>query len=330
MVPIQHLLILVLLMACSHQGKKGHLEVKAGKRPVWVNEPGHYCRQEFICATGSASSKMLAQAKAREELAKFFQVRIESKMTHQVVHDGQDLEQAAKTNTVQETYDLEFQEKVDSLLEGVEVPANYQDGEGYYALARLRKKAIASLLKSRLENFDQSVKALYLRGSRLGLNRALRIWEKRQSVDEKFQLVRGIGFPAEINREKILKKRAQVMAIPFSLHLEFKELKTQGKWKRFIAKVLGQNGFQISNDTKKNYHKVKGSFLVYPLHLNVKGFKRFRFSLALKAISPKGLILGSISHNEIAMGRNMIDAYERSRASFESFIEENIDQINLE
>jgi hypothetical protein len=84
--------------------------------------------------------------------------------------------------------------------------------------------------------------------------------------------------------------------------------------------------YQIS----KHDFIVRGDLRQEKLHLNVPGFERYKFSMELKSSNKTGEKLGALEFQASENGRSRDQAYAQALAALREYIENNVDELNID
>ncbi len=150
----------LLLVACAGGPRK--------PPPDWLQgQPEAWPASRYLVARGQGPSLLLAQERARAELAKAFQVRIRAAsndLTRYIHRTGG----TATERRLEQSVTRQIQSDTQQLLEGVEIADVWQDPRRgtYYALAVLDRQRAAARLRQRLAALDDGSEAAYAQARR--------------------------------------------------------------------------------------------------------------------------------------------------------------------
>lgn len=189
-------LLLVSLVACA-----------APRPPEWaMGHSERYPSEAFLAGVGVASERPLAEDRARAEIAKIFQVQVQSRETSS---ESQWLGRVGNlaTDEYRQSVQAELTATTDKVLEGVRIAEIWQDKKAgeYYALAVLDRLRAARALRGELDDIDQTVIGQVRQAEaepavlrRLGhYLQVLKVLERRGGIAADLRVVDPAGWVAE-------------------------------------------------------------------------------------------------------------------------------------
>lgn len=208
-------LLALILSACASQ------ETKPSGPPSWVmSESQEYPRSRFITGVGEADTMTDAKSRARAEIAKVFNVSIQSTSS-----DESYFEQSTGMETYNATaISREIQSSTQQRLEGVKVPEVWQDANNqrYYALAVLPRQITAANLRNDVNQLDDATQSLItniqnspslVQKIRLS-GKTIALQQKRALLNRQLQVVSiaGDGVPAKWSADKLMLDRSELIS----------------------------------------------------------------------------------------------------------------------
>ena len=149
---------------------------------------------------------------------------------------------------------------------------------------------------------------------------------KRNLLNDKYIIVAGSGIPefvtfSEINSIRFKTNNLNKIAV-----------KAIGTVPRTIQKriesMLTEMGYRILKTDSVDY-LIRLKYKAKNEYLNVKGFKKFSFSLIVEARNSSSEKLGTYISEKVGLGRNMQDAFLKVKNKLIEEIRKNIDQLNI-
>lgn len=128
----------------------------AAERPEWLRDPSReFPRAGFMTAVGEGPSQEKAADKARAELAKSFSLTVAAQTRSYASETV-----AGKASAFEAEVSEEVRTSTEKVLEGVDVPKFWQDGDTHFALAVLDRVHGLSTLKDKLAELDAEASRL--------------------------------------------------------------------------------------------------------------------------------------------------------------------------
>jgi hypothetical protein len=297
------------------------------ERPAWVEKVGDYCEKQFFCAVGEGENKIQASASARLELAKIFKVGIKSGQSFltfgkQEKHQG----------VVKEMQLKNIQEDVETLVEGIDIAATFEENGRVFALAKMNRTLAAQRLQAEIDKFDEEMQQLKGQSSRKKRFEFLSKWEKREMVADRVEFLAEIRPPMKISRQIFLEERKKFYDQLGVVFLMFpKGENPPSSIDEFLKREMLDFGLQIRPTEKNTDYLIKGQWKQTKKHLKVEGFEKWELSFTLTSFkvgttAEKGKILFS----EIRIGRNIEQILEEIDPKLKEYIHERIGDLNLD
>lgn len=305
--------------------------VLALSKPKWLSSPDEFCPPTLLCAVGSGTGQMNAQINARAEIAKIFETKVKSKMTITTSSSQtSDADSILSGGMDEDTYQ-QVTEAAEGVLDGVEIKESWEDDESVYALASLHKRKAADRLASKMDELDEKIKTHYDLGKRSDLSKCLKFLKVRTALDLRYEILKGRRYTNAISYSQIMKKKRAKGKLGTTILLDFKEVGKISEVGTWVTEKLLEEDFKVTR-RKKNTHTftVKGALASEKQYFNVKGFVKYKFLLSLKSKNKNGEVVGSVSHTVLQTGRSFKQAYMNAIPSIKRFINEDLDQLNMD
>lgn len=142
--------MLALLIACAGPGDK---------QPDWINGPGsQYPEQSFLLGRGQSETRAIAQDRARADLAKIFEVRINEQSSDTVRYQGTSDTAGKETGQLSREASREVQTRTEQIVQGIRIGDLWQDPANgqYHALAVLDRNRAANDLRQAILQLDSA------------------------------------------------------------------------------------------------------------------------------------------------------------------------------
>ena len=178
-------------------------------RPDWVDGgDARYKPAQYLIGRGQADSQIDAQDRARADLAKVFQVRIDVQSQDVLAYQGgTSASGTAGRTTANVTRSITT--KTDQIVNGIQIPALWHDSRTgtYYALAVLPRMQAANSLRQEIEARDAATDR-YIQASRDSADQLLKIAAADHALDAQVERsayqkalkivdVSGVGVPPQ-------------------------------------------------------------------------------------------------------------------------------------
>lgn len=316
------LFLLLVLGACSSSQKS---EIKApSSTPEWVNDPMSACSEmEEICGSSMGEGQIIADGNARKSIALVFESKITSTMTSSKT--ARQESGAAIDGKTNEFYSSDLTESTDQMLEGVEIKKRFQDKDGYYALASLNKVKAAKRLASLIKEIDEKLIPLNKENKKTNFGKMRKFYLDREVLNARHEFLVGRRVQSSVSYEDILKKKN----ISLKNNLVFIKTKDEA-FMPMVLRLVTERGFKIAKDSAKADLELVANVESKKEYLNVNGFEKYLFTIALNSADEKGEKLGAIEFSVMGVGRSFDQAKEKVRPDIERFIEDHFDELNLE
>ncbi len=322
---ISFLLILALVfIGCSSNKKEQSIvasdEIENGV-PRWVNQPDSLCSSFEICGVGEGSGFQVARTNARVEIAKYFGTQVISKFKVSTTSDN------GKLN---ESVGEDLQEITDQVLEEVELKRRFEGKESVFVFMSLNKNKAAKRIRSEISAIDKKLVTDFEEKSFAGLFRARKLYNQRETLNLRYQFFKGNRIPEKVSYRDISElQKTLVRGKSVVVNLSG-DPRGEQKVEQILRTALSNIGFKIKGETSKSLDReITGSFSSKESYLNVNGFKKFEFTLDLKAKNSAGTQVGGMNYSKHFTGRTFRQSEEQAVKDIKDYIEENLDKLNL-
>ena len=311
------MVITLVIMMLTHLGF-------AEEAPKWITDKSLACKSNELCAVGSGSSMTLAQSVARAELAKIFENNISSQFQSEL---------SSYNNDTQESVSEQVNEVTNVILEGVDIKKVYEGEVDYFALAVINKNKAARKVKEEIDKIDAEVSHLFSKDSGGALTQIDGLYLKRESLNQRHHLLKGIFVTAPVDYKQLLKKKEKVLG-RYLLYVSVKDssdIDNSSDLRKIVEQQLNSSGYKIApKKTNKVTNLIQGEFVSEKLYLKVRGFVRYKFSMSLKAKNAESNETGSIYFTTDCNARSFEQAKDIGLKRLSSYLSEHIKQLNIE
>ncbi len=295
--------------------------------PSWVYSPMESCSDATeMCASGEGESLYLADLNARKSIAAIFETQITSESNSYSSSSGSiELEDPK----VQEELSIQVTEKIDLILEGVEIKHRHQVENVYFALAILDKVKAWKKLEKEIADIDDKLADYKKRGKRSTLKKMYSLYELRARINERYAFLRGspkkqIVSLADI-KEIQFGKSSAAKKIAIGIDTEISEETVE-----HLEAMLTGFGHEVVKEDDKFDIKIVGSIKQKKEFMKVKGFEKYSITFYLVSKNERGVKVGGISFKEVSVGRSKEDAYLKVDSQIRDYIDEHIDELNID
>ena len=287
-----------------------------GEVPHWINEVGKGCLKTQLCAIGEGAAHQAAAASARQELAKIFGTKIKAKFQLSTLSNHENTEEWAE---------IDLQEWVNEMIEGVEITKYHKENDRVYALAVLDRPKAAKRLYHTIRDKDKKMRTYLEDKKRSSFFKLEKLHLNRAALNNRYEFLTGKYIPEKVNFSDILRKRREMsQGILISVFLEEKG---PPSIRPLLIEALTKMGFRVVE--KNGPYRIQGHYQSEKQFLNIKGFERHRFTLNLRALNPKGEQTGALNFSIEANGRDYTQAHGKALKSMREYLLEHIDDLNI-
>lgn len=299
------------------------LSTQAGaKEPAWVKDVSKGCSKSELCAVGEGSGKNSARRNARVELANIFSIKVTSKFKSSLTSDGKE---------TFESMSEEIEESTNQALEGVEVKKFYEGDENVYALASINKTKAKRGLKKEIDKIDEKMRTLIGETSGSSTMKLERHYFKREVLLKKYEFLGGPSIPSPISYSEIFRRKKETTNnVIVHVYVDEDDPKLT---EAAIIKILSDSGYRITTGRKRNRHSthvVTGELVADKQYMKVEGFEKYKISLKLSAWSKGKVETGHLNYSSTQVGRSYSQAYAKAVPMIETYIKDNLANLNID
>lgn len=292
-------------------------------KPAWLNNVSAACKKSELCAVGMGESRVLAEANAKSNIAKMFQVKVTSTFSSQEIYDGGESLLSAFEDVKEETQ-ME--------LEGVTHPEAYSDDKYYYSLAKIKKFPLSNSIRKEMKDIAQEVRGLKDSKKSGAVFEIEHLMLKWRLLNARQRFLTGMDSSEPISVSDIMQmKKRTIGGIIVHLFIDGKgkEVKVLNS---YVGDLLTGMGFDITKGKmwkKESTHLLAGSLKEEEEFFKVEGFKKFRYTLTLDAENRRRVKSGSLHLDTVQTGRNDQQAREKALVYFKKQIKDEIHKISF-
>lgn len=302
----------------------------SAERPTWITSPFEFCPPTELCAVGEGTGAMGAEASARNNLAKIFETKVSSSSKFTTTAEQKQRNDVIK-GTVQEDSAISIEETTDEVLKGVVIKEHYADQTMSYALASLNKKKGAEAFRAEIISLDEKVKSLWQDGRRSSLMKIQKIYKTRDALHFRYSFLKGETIPKPVKEEEIYEKKKAKKAQGVILYFSFEDAMKGEEVKNALLALLSDQDYKITRSDQATFdYKLKGSLSFEKQHMNVEGFEKYRFVLALVAYNKEGQEIGHLKIEDAESGRNLRQAYDNALPYLQKSLNDSLSELNID
>jgi len=301
-------------------------------RPEWIESPADFCGEAYLCAVGEGPGLMVAQASARKNLAQVFETRVSGKSSVSTSASSRG-DSASGGGEVSESYSSQIDELTNELMNGVEVNDNYDDikGKSYYSLAKLNRAEGSSRFRNAMKALDEKMAELLKDGRRAALNKALKLWEEREALNSRYQILQGARYLVPSTYTQLMSKKREKARQAVAVFVEFDAPENAKEVKNLIATLLLQNDFKVvSDEDAKHSFTVQGSLASEQQHMNVSGFEKYKFILKIRSLNSTGAKVGGLDYSVEKSGRTFTQCLSEATTALKQYLVDNLMLLNMD
>lgn len=275
------------------------------EEPEWLDgESAEYPATRYLIGLGQADSAGIARDRARADLAKVFQVRVDEQLS-----DRTTAERTGGKQTSESHIERRLSVHTDQVLSGITVPAVWRDDSGkHHALAVYDRLKAAEKLRAEARSLDGLVEREIVRAredrdllARIGAAvRAADAQRTREQVQDVLRVVdvSGIGVPSPYDSAR-LDSDARALAGRVSFNVTV-GLDPTTRLASLIEGSVTQAGFSTASDGQADY-RLRGA--LYVDDVEADGWHWARGTLSLTLLDQSGQVRGSWEWPVKASGR---------------------------
>ncbi|MFZ9000541.1 MAG: LPP20 family lipoprotein [Bacteriovoracaceae bacterium] len=301
----------------------------AQEMPQWVHSPVEFCSSKYLCAVGEGSGKLVAEASARNELAKIFKVEIVASSQFGLTEESTKSSEGALVGQVDSTQSTFLKESVDEVLEGLEIVETYMSDDGFYALARLSKKNASNRFTQQMNSLDDEIKVLMEQNKRSSFFKAYKIFKTREVINQRYHILNERFYNGFWSKKSILSKLEEKKEQSVLVHLSNKNMPKE--WEFLVLEGLLNLGYRVRTDKPSKYQfKIKTRFDKSQQHLKVKGFEKWKFEVNLLSSTKKKEKIGQVRLEFIQTGRSYEQCLSGAFEQFKKTLEDRLGELTLD
>lgn len=299
--------------------------VYAQTPPQWMNDPYSECSQvRELCAVGEATGLMSAELAARSSMARIFESQVSSTTQSQMEANSSGVESSSS-----ETFAQKLKVSTDYLLRGAYLKKSYTSDESVFALLALDKKTLANDLKEQMKAIDETNLEAYKLKRRSMLSLIEASLEQRAQYHRTYQFLTDSKYPAAFDEAMLLRWREDLRKKNTAVLVKFDQNVDPALKHLFLTQLMSQEYRVVDRDVRPYQWVLNVGTTTSKLHLNVKGFERYEFSLEVSAINDDGQKVGHLQVKNTQNGRSLKQAFENAVPYFKDMLVEDFNKLNM-
>lgn len=301
------------------------------EEPEWLDgESAEYPATRYLIGLGQADSAGIARDRARADLAKVFQVRVDEQLSDRTTAERTGGEQTAESHI-----ERRLSVHTDQVLSGITVPAVWRDDSGrHHALAVYDRLKAAEKLRAETRSLDGLVEREIARAreerdllARIGAaTRAADAQRTREQLQDVLRVVEasGVSVPSRYDSAR-LDSDARALASRVSFNVTVGPDPTT-RLASLIEGSVAQAGFSTKHEAQADY-RLRGA--LYVDDLEADGWHWARGTLSLTLLGQDGAVRGSWEWPLKASGRQPELARQRLVQETDRTLREHLQQAIL-
>lgn len=283
--------------------------------PVWLDNAGKECGKDEICQVGSGETQAAASRDARSNIAKYFEVSVNSRFSSSA---------RIGEARVEEMSSVELEESVDSILKATTIKETYRDREMFYSFAVLDKTKLTNELRHDIEKIDDKMQFLLKDGKIGGTLQLRKMYSQREELNKRYVFLTDSSVPERIKYSEIYGKKDSDLS--FYISLSNDKLENEDSIKQVIAGVVNDAGYAIT-DNKENAARIISVKITYKkMFLAIDGFEKYKVLYHVEC--KKGdTSVGILAKEYTETGRALEQIIEKTNEQFREFFGENYDKL---
>lgn len=299
--------------------------VYAQTPPQWMNDPYSECSQvRELCAVGEATGLMSAELAARSSMARIFESQVSSTTQSQMEANSSGVE----TSTT-ETFAQNLEVSTDYLLRGAYLKKSYTSDESVFALLALDKKTLANDLKEQMKAIDETNLEAYKLKRRSMLSLIEASLEQRAQYHRTYHFLTDSKYPAAFDEAMLIRWREDLRKKNTAVLVKFDQNVEPALKHLFLTQLMSQEYRVVERDVRPYQWVLNVGTTTSKLHLNVRGFERYEFSLEVSAIDDDGQKVGYLQVKNTQTGRGLKQAFENAVPYFKDMLVEDFNRLNM-
>jgi hypothetical protein len=314
-----NIILMLFIIGCSTKNKTRTVIVPSGE-PTWLYSPQDGCSEEELCASSEGRKFIESDANAKKSLASIFETKInaEFNFTKNSFSNEEIIEMREFVNS-------EVNEQVEGILKGASIKERFKKDGLKFSLAYLNKITVKKLISNEISRIDNELMHFYNMKNRLFLKKMNLLYNQRNILNEKMIIVASSGMQSPINFSQINSLKYK------SIGGSKVTIKALNNVPAFLLKkveeLLSDLGYKLVS-TKNDYY-LNLSYKKKEEYLNVKGFKKYTFTINVDTKNNIGKKLGSFSVTAVENGRNKKDAFLKAKTKLLNEFEVKLEKLNF-
>lgn len=306
------------MFGCATSPEKVELNEKG--IPIWLNDASNLCDDNEMCASATGQSYEQAVSNAKTSLAATFKTSIKSNF--QVATFSSNL---GGTQSIQDVVKDKVNEEVSGILKAVYVKQKFKKAQKeHYALVAIDKPLAAKSLKYEIATLDEKLSFYMQQKRRTNQFELITLYNKRSALNDKLIILIGSGVEEIYSYGDV---KNIVNQEPTLVRFEA-DKSTPGSLKKWYSSLLHQSGFSLNNETATYFVEMKTK--LKEEYLNVKGFKKFSYTVNVIVKDKLKNKVGSYVVTEVSSGRDENDAFLKAKQALFDNLKDNFYKLNME
>lgn len=302
-----HLLTLLILFSAN--------VCYAASNPEWINYPYKKCMSNEICASGDGKNMSSAKTDARNNILKYFETNVKSTFKSSLSSDEE---------TVKRFTSEDLEELSSGILKGVEIKETFQNKDEYFAFAVLNKTVAAKELIDDINKLDSKMKLLLAEKNPKYSKQLEKCYQKREELNKKYLILTGSMIPEVVKYEDIFKNKKVAGNLIYYIEVSNNDLNESTN---YLKGVIVDNNFKITKDKTQANRVIILSVNKKNMYLNVDGFIKQKYSLAMKILNGSGKEVEVLTEDFIDTGRSESQIRDSINIQIKKYFDDNVEEI---
>lgn len=294
--------------------------------PSWFSDyikSNPICESEYLCAVGDGETEADALTSARNEIAKFFQTKVQSKS--QVSSSSEQTGTSAANGKFDEWTSKSISEEAQEIITGLEVKRQEQIAGHTYVLMGLERAKTAKLFKEKIDNLDiENAKAFEL-NSRFTFPKILKNLSLIEAFKERYDLMSQAPLLLKVKKESVLEKQNKLK--PLKIALVSKGKKIPAKLSHTLIDLLSPLKVVIVAKKTSPQYTLQSELITEEQYFKVDGFKKLNVIVRLELLNSSQTVIGKISALSEQVARTTDQAVEKAMPEIRESLQNNLDQL---
>jgi hypothetical protein len=301
-------------------------------RPEWIYQPSTHCGARELCAVGEGLGVLQAQLRAREELARSFEVNvISSTQVETQSLSSQSAEQVVRGEVLEQVRSATMQ-TAELILNFVTIKETYQDRDGVFALAALDRELAGEKLREEIKALDIENVERWRGGLRSDLQVIMRNLLIREQLHHKYHFIQRSRIPSPIELDQVFRKRREFLNAGTTIYVRplFKSPELEAQLTLHVITILLAHDYKVVKDSSLPHDYVlEIRYEIRPMHLNVAGFVRHEHEISLTSFKQHKKV-GQLLASNVQVARNSGQGLERAMPALITEFKQRIDVLKLD